>query len=213
MITDLDAANLCQSLYNDEKAFDFIGSIEDVDFAIKEYPDCTALVFEGSHNLTDWANDFDAHMVPAIELNGALVHHGFYRGLSAMLVRTLVKLAKDKPVYCIGHSLGAGRAHIFGGMLIVAGYHIEVVTFGSPRPGDKKLADILEPFPNRSYWNYHDEWNHDIVGDVPVAITPLFQFLTPRERIKVSVQPEATDPWGHIMGWHHLKYYIQGLSA
>lgn len=205
-LSDLDCANLCQSQYNGEAIFDFANRIDDVSFAVKLYPDCTAIVFEGSHNAPDWFSNFDAVMVRPPGLGG--VERGFYDGLPETLA-ALSPMLNGKLIYVTGHSRGAAHAHIFAAMLINAGYHVEVVVFGSPRPGDAKLAEILAQAPNRSYWNYRDEFHHDIVGDVPENI--IWPYIEPALRIKIDVEPLPDDPW-LLLARHHLSLYIHALQ-
>lgn len=210
MLSDLDCANLCQAQYDGVSIFDASSSIAGVDYSIKDYPDCTAVVFEGSHDIPDWISNFDAIMLDIPDFAG--VERGFYQGLPNVLIKVLPLLSKEKPVYVTGHSRGAAHAHIFAAMLVKQGYKVIVTVFGSPRPGDAKLAAILAPFPNRSYRNYADFDNQDFVCDVPFDITILAPFVHPYKQKVINIAPAPADPWG-ILARHHLFLYTTALQG
>lgn len=212
MLADLDCAKLCQSLYDGEAIFDYVGAIEEVCFAYKSYPACNVVVFEGSHNIEDWKDNIDAVMIYPPGLNGAGVHQGFYLGLASVMAQIEIRFSKTKPIYVTGHSLGAARAHIFAAMLVVLGYNVITVAFGSPRPGNRKLAKILKAAVARSYWNYHCELEHDPVCKVPVRVRPCFLYVPGSPYTKITGRPDPVDMWGPLVAWHRLKYYIQALS-
>lgn len=91
-----------------------------------------------------------------------------------------------------------------------------VVVFGEPRPFFQYAADILAPYPNRSYLNKTPQ-GHDYVWDLPEHIEPFFPFVhggecakDPRGPVIVSGQPKPDDPWG-IFRFHHTYLYRAGL--
>lgn len=210
MLSDLDCANLCQAQYDGASIFDVSDSICGVDFAIKTYPDCMAIAFEGSHDIPDWISNFEALMIDVPDFAG--VERGFYQGLPNVLVATLPLFPKEKPVYVTGHSRGAAHAHIFAALLIKQGYKVIVTVFGSPRPGDARLATILAPFPNRSYRNYADFDHQDFVCDVPFDIEIAAPFVHPYKQKIINMPPAPGDPWG-LLARHHLFLYIAALQG
>jgi len=209
-ISDLDCANLCLSQYNGEDIFDRTFCVGGDVVSVKNYPDCTAVIHEGSHDAPNWINNFDAVMQQIDDFGG--VEQGFYVNLPAMMVSLQPLLDKSKPIYVVGHSRGAARAHICGAMLIKRGYNVEVVTFGSPRPGDAVLSAVLASAPNRSYFNYHSIDEQDYVCDVPLDLTLVSPFVHPAARIKIDVAPEPGDPW-LLLARHHVQLYIKGLES
>lgn len=210
MLTDLDCANLCQALYDGIAVFDKVETLAGVSYSVKEYDDCLAIVFEGSHDMPDWLHDFQAIMIRPPSLNGIGVHQGFYNGLETVLSALIPTL---KPIIITGHSLGAGRAPIFAAMLLEKGAPVKkLVLFGAPNPGDMNLVKRLYTTEINSYWNYSDGFSHDIVCDVPCEIYPLLPYTPVRQRIQITVRPDPADAWG-FMGWHHMHYYQQGLRA
>lgn len=211
MTTDYDIALLLQDQYDNQvNNFDCFSVVNEVSFAVKHLDDCTAICFEGSHNLPDFERDFSAEMTYIPGLGG--VHSGFYYGLPDVLRYINDMLPTDKLIKVCGHSLGGGEAHIFMAMLAKQHYtFLEAITFGSPLPGDITLASIIEPFPNRSYWNYRNPFQHDIVGSVPLWL-PNEKYVMPTQRILIDEAPELIDPWG-VASWHHFNpLYMNGVK-
>lgn len=208
-LNDYEIALLLQQQYDGDDVFDVVTITDEVCWALKHYDDCDIIAFEGSHDLPDWERDFKGAMIHVDGLGG--VHGGFYEGLPEVLSAVIPLLSKDRITIVAGHSLGGGEAQIFTAMLSLAGYEkLEIVTFGCPLPGDRHLADLIAPFPNRSYWNYHDFFHHDIVGSVPVNL-PDEPYIFPCARIIIDEPPEPLDAWG-LASWHHLSpLYLNGL--
>jgi hypothetical protein len=210
MLTDLQICDLLQAQYDaDSTKFNVWAPYGEVSWALLHDSDHDLLCFEGSHDLPDWQRDFKAEMIQVEGLGG--VHAGFYSGLLGVQNAILPLLQKDKPTVISGHSLGAGEAHIFTGMLAKAGLtQLETVGFGSPLPGDQQLSDVIAPFSNRSYWNYKNPLEHDFVGDVPISI-PDERYVVPHPRIEVCQPPVHPDPW-LALAWHHLSLYRDALA-
>lgn len=209
MLTDLELANLCQAQYDGDSVFNYTFSTAGVDYSIACFPTCTAIVFEGSHDLPDWVSNFEALMQQVSDFGG--VERGFYSGLPQAFAQARPLIPLDLPVYVTGHSRGAAHAQIFGAMLIIALYNVEIVVFGSPRPGDANLAAIINKIPNRSYRNFNGFDTQDFVTDVPLDLTLIAPFVHPSPQILIDVVPPDPDPWG-LFKMHHLSAYIKGLE-
>ena len=209
MITDRQCAQLCIDQYNGGTGFD--GQYgQGGDFcSLKYYPDCTAVVHEGSHNMPNWINNFDAIMMQT-SVGG--VEAGFYINLPQILAALISSIPTNKPVVITGHSRGAARAHIFAAMLIKQGYTVEVVTFGSPRPGDAALAAILANAPNRSYYNFGHIDDQDYVCDCPLDLELVEPFVHPAGRIQIDIPPQPNDPW-LLLARHHIELYYEGTPT
>lgn len=206
MISGLQAAQLCQSLYDGDTVFDHIYNVDEVYAGLKYYPDCTAVIFRGSTTFLDWIRDFQGAMVQT-DVGG--VEMGFYLGLRGMLRVLQPGLIKNKPVIVVGHSLGGGRAHIFAALLVKAGFTVQVITFGAPRPGDATLKDILAPYSVNSYKN-----GNDFVTDVPIPIHPLLPYEHPRALIAVNaaqLEGDGLPDWG-VLRFHHCQLYVKALQ-
>lgn len=211
MPTDAEIITLLQSQYDGvQGVFDVSAPYGTVSWALKHYSDCDVIAFEGSHDLPDWERDFKAEMIQVKGLGG--VHAGFYEGLPEVFNAVKALLTDEKTIKICGHSLGGGESHIFTAILAKAGYtKLETITFGSPLPGDKQLASIIAPIPNRSYWNYRNPLEHDIVGDVPFFL-PNEPYVFPRDRILVDEPPALLDTWG-LAAWHHSQLYVKALCG
>ena len=211
MLNDYAIALLVQDLYDGDpdKTLDVMQCTSGVNWAMKFYPDCSVLIFEGTADILDIERDFD---FPMEYVSGiGRVHAGAYKGLQDVIQAAMPHLSKDKPLYVTGHSLGAMRAHIATALLVMFGYTlIETVVFGSPLPGDRQLANALAPYPNRSYWNYHDVLNHDFIGNVPAPV-PENPYMHPRQRLLIDEAPVYPDEW-LLLAWHHFRpLYLEGL--
>jgi hypothetical protein len=97
-------------------------------------------------------------------------------------------------------------------MLTILGYNVIIVVFGSPRPGDISLAKILIPCSLRSYWNYLNAIEHDIIYNLPLNIEPLFDYMQMRPPHKICTRPDPNDEWGPMIAWHRMKYYTKAIS-
>jgi hypothetical protein len=164
--------------------------------------------FRGSVTFLDWLRDFQGLMILDPQLGG--VEEGFMAGMRDVFAHVVdeIKSPNRKALYLTGHSLGAARALLLGGL--IAQYpdvlH-SVVTFGSPRPGGQKLKDILRPVEIASYRN-----GTDPVPDVPLYIPEFEPYLHPRQMIQLNCPPDADDPWGTVAP-HHIQYYVRALEG
>lgn len=210
MLSDLDCCDLLQSQYDGVSGvFDYQETIDDgpVTYALKFYPDCSVVAFEGSHDLPDWISNFQAQMIFLRDLGG--VESGFYAGLPQAYTRIVPKLQKDKQVYCIGHSRGAAHANIFAAMLIKAGFTVHAVSFGLPRPGDNDLMKILQTQSNTWYRNYRNFIDQDFICDMPFP-TLDWHYAHPSIPKIIDVPAPPDDPW-LILSRHHLQLYRKGI--
>lgn len=202
-LSDFDCANLCAACYENTEVFDRVIDIEGVWIGVAHYEDCSAIAFRGSTYLDDWLRNFRGNFFEDDELGN--VEAGFIIGLRKAKIHLLKVLDPWKPLYITGHSLGAARALIFAALWHLGKEPIEVVvTFGSPRPGARKLVDILSPIEIRSYHN-----NYDPVTKVPPAL-PGIEYQHPRDLIAVDVPPMVGHPWG-LFARHHIELYQEAM--
>jgi len=203
MLSDLDICGVLLNLYGKQDAFERVLDVDGVYAAVKYNLDSTLIAFRGSTTFLDWIRDFQACMVPT---SVGSVELGFYHGLRGVLQNILPGLPKGMPVQVAGHSLGGGRALIFGALLVEAGYTPEIITFGAPRPGDAQLTKTLKDCAITAYKN-----GVDYVTDVPIPIHPLLPYEHPRYLTALLEYPDPDDEWG-ILAWHHLQLYQKGLQ-
>jgi hypothetical protein len=131
------------------------------------------------------------------------VHEGFDEGLDELFEKALPYLGQ-RP-YIVGHSLGAGRAWLFGGRLVVAGnVPTRITVCGSPRPGCQQLRTILEPVSKVSFKNRADP-----VTDVPLTILPLFPYLDMTEFFVLDVLSNRID----LLADHDMNAYKNGVVS
>lgn len=210
-LSDLDCANLCQDLYNGKSdSFDKICHTAGVDYAIKLYDDCAAVVFEGSHNIPDWLSNMETRMIHPENLKCG-VEDGFYDGMEETLGASTPYLPKDLLIYVTGHSRGGAHAEIFAAQLILLGYAVKIVVFGCPLVGDEDFCKIISGVDIHSYRNYRNVLEQDFVCTVPEHIPLIAEFQRPHGQIIIDVAPLPDDPW-LLLSRHHLFLYIEGLK-
>lgn len=213
MLTDLQICDYLQAQYDKTPGtFDIVESTEDVDWALKIFPDCTLLAFEGSHDIPDWISNFKASMVKSEY--GGRVENGFNNGVSAALDVIIPEIPLNgDPVIIGGHSRGASHAHIATRGLIAHGFkadYIHRVVFGSPRVGDLEFCRGLEESPVTSYRNYGNFFDQDKVCQVPAYIPWFAPYHHPGAYTYVDIPGDPLDPW-ILLKRHHLFLYRKAL--
>ena len=108
------------------------------------------LAFRGTDDVTDWLINLN---VMQIEEQGALVHRGVSRALTAVWPRIESRLqslldSRPRKIWVTGHSLGGALATLAAIRLQRMGIEqLESYTFGQPRVGDRVMAgQITTPF-------------------------------------------------------------------
>lgn len=201
-MTDADIAQVCAASYDTATKWDVLWPGADSD-GIYAGLIGNVLCFRGSVTTEDWFRDLDTLPTNDPALGG--IHAGFAAGVGQFFAKNLQLLHQDT-IIC-GHSLGAARALICAGYAEQAGLRPKaVITFGSPRPGFSRLAEILIPVTIRSYQN-----RNDLVTDVPRWIWPELPYLHPRPPIAINVPP-APGEFG-IFADHHIQLYLQGTPS
>jgi hypothetical protein len=223
VITDLEAAQLADAIYDPDDGTSFVWarSWDLIGVVARLYRSSTgdqALVFRGSETVEDWVRDF--FTLPHTPIDHPAigpVHAGAAIGLDTLLTVISPDLGPDVTV--IGHSLGGMRAVIFGALMVVAGTPpSRIVTFGAPRPGFMKLADILAPVPLAAFRNGTGAMrsygvSHDLVTDAILHIPGVAPYVRPREpQTDISAPPNPGDTLGPF-AWHHSKLYVKGLQS
>jgi len=141
------------------------------------------IVFRGTEDAKDALTDIEViQKSTTIHSYDVKIHSGFLKAYE--LVRDqidVIPFGTYELVIC-GHSLGGAIATICG-MSLVALNTRTVITFGSPRVGDKKfidaftaevktsyrfvhLNDIVPMFPNVNYKHVKTEYHLDDIGEV-----------------------------------------------
>jgi hypothetical protein len=146
-------------------------------------------------SVPNWLTDFEPDLVPLVGLAAsasgrgpaAAVHLGFRRAALALLddlteggeeaagglrqyIKERVKAHPDLRWWFAGHSLGAALATIAA---YLVGNVQALYTFGSPRVGDARFAQV---FAEADIPHYRLVHHHDIVPHVPIPLPPLFGY-------------------------------------
>lgn len=213
MITDQTCVDLCAALYTgDPTAWDVYqpGNLAGICYGIKRIDDTDVVVLRGSITFMDWQRDFAAFPTSRPSPLGPL-HYGFSLGVEAAWAA--IKPQVGAKVIVTGHSLGAARAAILTGLMVLDDRApIRRVVFGEPKAGFQALADIVAKVPGASYSN-GDGKHHDLVVDVPFSFPPE-NYVRPTPLIFVKALP--TGPIWERYGpfaFHHIGLYRQGVNA
>lgn len=214
MISDIQIADLLIEQYgysgSGPSSFDFFEPGQGdsgICWSAKRIDGVTHIQLRGSRTLKDWFRDFIAVVNPFDHSFMGPVHTGFALGMD----RCWAQIQKETigPYYIEGHSLGGGRVPILIALMIESGVMpLGYTTFGQPRPGFQKLADICKAVPGRNYRN-GDGFHHDYVTDFPVHIEPLFLYVHPAPMIVINCPPVPETL--SVFGRHHMGLYRQAL--
>ena len=142
------AANLSWSAYGDVKSFKACYGDR---FKIKDYAingvqffklsdkHREIVVFRGTDNMLNWLTNLQVVEQQFENVQGAVVHAGFYE--IAQAARKKLSLDKEKLITVSGHSLGGGVALLVGALLHDEGYDVRVITFGAPPVGNDAFVE------------------------------------------------------------------------
>jgi len=211
MISDTQCAILCEAIYEDNRDFAVFDAGEDdgICWAIERSSDGDVIVLRGSHTVADWIRDLIALASPFTHHALGPVHPGFLLGMEHAWSEIKPQLM-DFPPVVTGHSLGAARASILCGLMLLDGIKpARRVCFGSPKPGFSPLARIIASVPAASYRN-GDTAHHDIVTGLPFSFPPE-EYVHPEQLTFVAGAPLPGDPLG-IFAFHRMAYYKAALQ-
>jgi hypothetical protein len=209
VITDRDIAELCANIYTAQSP----GEWEQLElppdgiaFGIKDLGPATALIFRGTKTLPDWLRDLEAFADPDEHADLGPVHPGFFEGLPELWDRLKTTLTK-KPCIIAGHSLGAARASLFTGLMVLDDCPpLRRLCFGEPRPGFPQSGSIIAEVRGRSYRNGNGR-AHDLVTDVPFT-TWIEDYVHPTALVPVCWPPTDDDVQRDaLFAWHSFTLY------
>jgi pimeloyl-ACP methyl ester carboxylesterase len=151
------------------------------------------LAIEGTDELVDWRRNFEFILTSTDE------HLGFgsyARELMGQMWANHVNLDPNKTTILCGHSLGGAVATIMAAALQDQLPLLELVTFGSPRPGGAKFAKRLR-VPHHRY--VHED---DVVPHMPLWIAG-FRHTAPA----IQLQPWSPLHVLHGVADHDMNTY------
>ncbi|XEC93812.1 lipase family protein [Paenibacillus tarimensis] len=173
-----------------------------------------AVVIRGTESALDWLSDFEFvlesfHEVP----NGGKTERGFtnlYRSMmieyadsnvpSQPLVSGLDQLPAGTKLVVTGHSLGSSLATLHAFVAGSKEIDVELVTFASPRVGDRKF---VEAFQKMNIKNTRIFNHPDIVPQVPMEIAG-YRHLEPGVEVNSTLFPIKHS----ISCYHALSTYL-----
>jgi hypothetical protein len=215
--SDAGVAALCNAIYAypgfPRIGFDHLEAPDQDDgvcWGLKKLGDIDCLVLRGSVTPQDWLRDFAALANPFAHIALGPVHPGFLAGMEAAWAAMKPRLGRK--VIVAGHSLGAGRAAILTGLMVLDGRApLTRLTFGEPRPGFPQLAKLIDRVPARSYRNGNGV-AYDLITDVPIAIG-IEDYVHPCHLSDVCEEPGPnwTRRWG-VFAWHAMPLYLAALE-
>jgi hypothetical protein len=209
VITDRDIADLCADIYLNPDPVDW--SVlelppDGIAFGIKDFGPALALIFRGSVTLVDWLRDAEVVADPLMHDRLGPVHPGFFEGLPELWARLRPTLAA-KPCIVAGHSLGAGRASLLTGLMVLDSQPpIWRLCFGEPRPAFPQGGAIIAKVRGRSFCNGNGR-AHDLVTDVPFT-TWIEDYVHPTPLVPVCAPPTETQVRQDVLfAWHSMTLY------
>lgn len=133
------------------------------------------VVFRGSEERLDWYHNFLVRKRKIGEGN-IRVHSGFYKQLHEngnyeRITDVLQREIAQHPsydIYVLGHSLGGGLSTLFGYLFAIEATSktINVVSFASPRVGNKSFKKVFEGQPNLHHFRFTNK--RDMVPAIPM---------------------------------------------
>jgi hypothetical protein len=216
IITEREIAVLCAEIYSEQPSIEWdlreLPS-EGIAFGLKDFGVVTALIFRGTVTLSDWLHDLEAIADPFEHVGGlGPVHPGFFDGIPQLWNRLKPTLIK-KPCIVAGHSLGAARASLFTGLMVLDKCPpLRRICFGEPRPGFLQAGNIIATVRGRSYCNGNGR-AHDLVTDVPFT-TWIEDYVHPTSLVPVSEPPTDADvKRDALFAWHSMTLYAEVVPA
>jgi triacylglycerol lipase len=168
------------------------------DWLAQAVDDTLFIAIEGTDSRTDWRRNLE------FIFTASDTHAGFENYatlLMAQMWNSGVNLSSAKQLIITGHSLGGAVATIIASHLQVHHPALQLVTFGSPRPGGWRFKQRLR-VP-------HQRFVHglDLVPHMPLAA---FGF---RHTVSAIVLPEANDSVLKGVSDHDMSIYRRLITA
>lgn len=153
----------------------------------------------------------DARVSFAQSPAGYVAHRGFATAFESIKLPVDTYLKKSggtaNQIHVVGHSLGGAMACLTAEYLTLRGHKVKLYTFGCPRVGDSRYADVLDNLIGiqNIYRVYHE-------AD-PVSMIPIYPFV-PVSNSNIGYRM----PWnggvisGHLGKAHFMDNYIESIG-
>lgn len=177
-----------------------------------------AVVIHGTESSLDWLMDFEFELETFHEVpNGGKTEVGFtnlYRGMnvvyvdpsrpSELLSESLNHLPSETKLVVTGHSLGSSLATLHAFLAGSKNFAVELVTFASPRVGDRAFVEAFERMniANTRVFN-----KPDVVPTVPIELFG-YRHLEPGIEINSGLYPIKHS----VSCYHSLSTYLYAMG-
>ncbi|CAH1224830.1 hypothetical protein PAECIP111893_05185 [Paenibacillus plantiphilus] len=179
-----------------------------------ENPQHQVVVFRGTESVLDWLSDFEFILETFTEVpNAGRTEQGFtnlYRTMqveyadaskpSVSLMAYVDSLSAGTELTVTGHSLGSAFATLHAFIASSKGFAVELITFASPRVGDRAFVEAFEKTTIRNTRIYNIP---DIVPKVPIELAG-YHHVEPSIAINSTLFPIKHS----ISCYHSLNTYL-----
>ena len=189
----LKAAKNCMDIYK----------LHETNYSIDELSEYIIICIRGTANLSDWTTNIK------FLLRNKDTHRGFKINAQNILTKLIMKnflFTSTKKLIITGHSLGGSTALVLADILIcrILGKSDEIIliTFGSPRPGGRRLKRRLK---NVQHFRF-------VHGDDIVPLSPPYLLGYTHTHSMLYLEDMNPTPFDHIQD-HHIENYYKSLVA
>ena len=117
---------------------------------VKFQDNAIVVSFRGTVDLKDWISNAKVLQRDYQNCKSCKVHTGFFNYYNSVHLQMLTKVSAlshahpNSKVIVTGHSLGGAQATLAAVDLIKAGYDTDLITYGSPRVGNKQFSEYVD---------------------------------------------------------------------
>jgi predicted lipase len=187
-----------ESLLNPNKFDVFVLNKGSLVFSTYNYNDILIVAFKGSTTISDFLTDIKLTLTETIH---GKVHSGFFELLTKnnahLEIIEIIRQFKPKQIVLSGHSLGAALATLLLQYLSSLPAEIKLITFGSPRVGDREFAKNIQNSKRHIYEN-------DAVTKLPLSLN--------YSHIESAIQINKSCPIKFSVSNHSIDNYIYALK-
>ena len=177
-----------------------------------------AVAFRGTVDITNMAQNLRLKLVSYAKCAGCRVHQGFmdtYNSAKNQVLDAIRGFHNSHPtakVYVTGYSLGGAQAVYCAADLYKAGIQANLMTFGSPRPGNYKFSRYLNSLVTGL--NYRITYQGDKISILPPLVMGFLNVGTEvnfkksyfRKRYQYKIYPQFHDFTNIFRGYNLLDH-------